>query len=183
MTKEIQYALGKYLSILGHEHICENFGHTVFEMDVASLSKSNMLHEYEVKISRSDFLADKGKMANKNMSKFEMYGNPVGHESRCPNYFHYVCPAGMIRKEEVPIFAGLLYYHQGGDIEFVKNVKRIHSIPSNRVDILAKMLRMTSQRKYLGGTMMSYKNKLIKSKQNEIGETLADTLGLNNPPH
>jgi hypothetical protein len=181
MTKQIQYAVGKHLSILGHEHICENFGHVIFEMDVASLSRSNMLHEYEVKISRSDFLADKNKMANKNISKFEMYGNPTGHESRCPNYFHYVCPAGMIRKDEVPAFAGLWYYHQDGEIEFIKNGRKIHPIPSSRVDVLGKMLRMTSQRKYLGGTMMTYKNRLIKNRQNAVGETLSDTLNLGDP--
>ena len=163
-TKEIQEAICRYLSIKGHEHICENFGHTVCEMDVASLSKSDMLLEFEVKISRSDFLADKNKRKKYGLAKFEMYSQPFGHEERCPNYFYYVCPEGLIDKDEVPLFAGLFYYNLDKKMVLVKSPKRIHKVPSKRVEILNKMLRMVSQRKYLGGTMLTYKNNLIKAR-------------------
>ena len=164
MTKEIQTALCKYLSEKGHEHLCENFGHIVCEMDVASLSKSDMLLEFEVKISRSDFLADKNKRKKYGISKFEMYSKPFGHEARCPNYFYYVCPENLISKDEIPLFAGLFYYNSDKEIVLIKSPKRIHKVPSKRVDILNKMLRMVSQRKYLGGTMLTYKNNLIKER-------------------
>lgn len=165
MTKEIQVALGKYLTIKGHEHICENFGHVIYEMDVASLSKRDMLLEFEVKISRSDFLADKNKRKKYGLSKFEMYEKPFGHEARCPNCFYYVCPENLISKDEIPIYAGLYYYNTDKEIILIKSPKRIHIVPSNRVEILNKMLRMVSQRKYLGGTMLTYKNKLIQKRQ------------------
>jgi hypothetical protein len=166
MTKEIQIALCKYLSEKGHEHLCENFGHMVFEMDVASLSKSDMLLEFEVKISRSDFCADKNKRKKSGLSKFEMYGNPFGYEARCPNYFYYVCPEKLISKDEIPLFAGLFYYNSDKEIVLIKSPKRIHKMPSNRINILNKMLRMVSQRKYLGGTMLTYKNNLIRNGNN-----------------
>lgn len=163
MTKEIQIALCKYLSVKGHEHICENYNHMVFEMDVASLSKSNMLLEFEVKVSRSDFLSDKNKRKKYGFPKFEMYSNCVGYEDRCPNYFYYVCPDGLIRKEELPSFAGLFYY-SNNEIVLIKSPKKIHKIPSDRIIVLNKMLRMLTQRKYLGCTMLSYKNKKIKER-------------------
>lgn len=162
MTKDIQFAICKYLSSKGHEHLCENFGHILFEMDVASLSKSNMLHEFEIKISRSDFLADKNKRKKYGLAKFDIYGNPFTHEERCPNYFYYVCPEKLISENEIPSFAGLYYVNENMDVELVKAPKKIHNMPSDRVKILNKMLRMSSQRKYLGGTMMTYKNRLIE---------------------
>lgn len=167
MTKDIQFAIGKYLSEKGHEHICENFGHTVFEMDVASLSKSDMLHEFEVKISRSDFLVDKNKRKKYGLSKFELYDKPLGYEDRCPNYFYYVCPYGLISKDEIPLFAGLFYYSDT-ELTLIKSPKRIHKQPSKRIEILNKMFRMVSQRKYLGGTMLTYKNNLIKERNSKF---------------
>ncbi len=172
-TKEIQFALCKYLSSKGHEHLCENFGHMVFEMDVASLSKSDMLLEFEVKISRSDFLADKKKCwgnIKNGFTKSNMYGNPSGHEERCPNYFYYVCPEKMINISEIPFYAGLFYCNPEGEIILIKSPKRIHKAPSKRIDVLNKMLRMTSQRKYLGGTMLTYKNNLIKERYKKVNQ-------------
>ncbi len=164
MTKDIQLALCKYLSAKGHEHICENFGHVVCEMDVASLSKNNMLSEFEVKISRSDFLADRNKRKKYGLSKFEMYRMPEGYEERCPNYFYYVCPENIISINEIPLFAGLFYCNSENVITLIKSPKKIHKVPSDRCKILDKMLRMTSQRRYLGGTMLTYKNNLIKER-------------------
>ena len=180
MTKEIQESVCNYLARNRHESICENFGHTVFEMDIASLSKSGMLHEYEVKISRSDFLADKKKHKKYGLSKFEQYGNPMGIEVKCPNYFYYVCPEGMIKKDEIPVYAGLYYYEKEKGIRMIKNAKRIHKVPQDENWILRKMLRMNIQRKYLGGTMLTYLNRKLsekylemqKSNENEINNSL-----------
>ena len=169
MTKEIQAALCKYLSQKGHEHLCENYGHTVFEMDIASLSKSDMLLEFEVKVSRSDFLADKNKSSNR-LRKFDIYDRPYGQEGKCPNYFYYVCPEKLISIDEIPTFAGLFYYTENKEIVLIKSPKRIHKIPSKRVDVLNKMLRMVSQRMHLGGTMLTYKNNLIKERYKKLYE-------------
>lgn len=164
MTKKLQVAVATYMVKKGHEAVCENFGHTVFEMDIASLTKSGMLMEFEVKVSRSDFLADKNKRKKYGLSKFEMYSKPLGYESRCPNYFFYVCREGLIKKDEIPPFAGLLYVNEENRIGLIKKAKRLHRIPADKQKILAKMLRMTVQRSYLGGTMLTYKNNLIKER-------------------
>ena len=166
-TKKIQESICKYLVHRGHESICENYKHIIFEMDVVSLSKSGMLHEYEVKISRSDFLADKKKHKKTGITKFERYDKPImNRENECPNYFYYVCPDGLIDKNKIPIYAGL-YYYADDLVWMVKNAKRIHNHSHDEKKILRKMLRLNIQRKYLGSCMLTYINRKIREKNAE----------------
>lgn len=51
--------------------------------------------EFEIKISRSDFLAD---------AKKEKHKSTAG-----ANYFYYVCPDGLIKKDEIDKRYGLIY--------------------------------------------------------------------------
>src|SRR5438105_9246162 len=140
-TLEVQSKIATFLAERGHEHICENFGHFRFEMDVASLSKSGMLHEFEVKISRQDFLKDAKKKGYAGLCKLEGYKS--GRDNQyTPNYFYYACPAGLIKKEEIPHWAGLYYCSETG-VEIIQSPKRIHPEPQNKELILKKMLRMT----------------------------------------
>ena len=166
MTSDIQHQLCKHIAIKGHESICENFGYN-WEMDVASLSKSGLLHEYEVKISRSDFLADK----KRKQIKFSHY--EVRNERTCPHYFYYVCPENLISKSEIPIWAGL-YYYSDGEIRLIKSPKRLHVAKIEVEKVLRKMLRLNIQRKYLGGSMLTYLNRKIteKNKSYDKIETL-----------
>lgn len=151
MTSKIQESFCKHIAIKGHEAICENFTYN-WEMDIASLSKSGMLHEYEVKISRSDFLADK----KRKCVKFSHY--EIRNERTCPNYFYYVCPENLIKPNEIPIWAGL-YYYSDVDIWMVKNAKKLHNTTPDIEKVLRKMLRLNIQRKYLGGSMVTYLNR------------------------
>lgn len=154
-TKIIQESLCKYLAERGHESLCENYGHTIAEMDVASLSKSGMLHEFEIKISRADFIADKSKR------KWSYYESKF--EFHLPNYFNYVCPENLIAPSEIPVYAGL-YYYNNGEIRMIKAAKRTHNTPKDREKILGKMLRINIQRKYLGGCMLTVLNRRIRER-------------------
>lgn len=73
-----------------------------FRLDAWAMKKSwrnsNMLG-YEIKVSRSDFLADK---------KWKNY-LPL-----C-NTFYFVCPKGLIKKDEIPDDVGLIYYNPEKD--------------------------------------------------------------------
>ena len=120
-----------------------------------------MLHEFEVKISRSDFFADKKKGTRwGGKSKFEFYQY---EQQKAPNYFHYICPENLIAESEIPAFAGLYYYSEEEGIYLVKSPKRIHHKPQD-ADIFKKMLRLHTQRKYLGGCMMTFKNRRAKEQ-------------------
>lgn len=150
VTKEIQNKICNYSINRLQEAVCENFEYRGWEMDVALISKSGMLHEYEVKISRSDFLADKKKGK---WLQFE-----CKNDYACPNYFYYVCPTGLIKSDEIPVYAGL-YYYEDGRLSFIQKAKRFHPVPHNKEWILRKMLRLTNERKYLGASAMTIRER------------------------
>lgn len=70
------------------------------EADVISICSKDFLTEIEIKRSRSDFLADFKKPKHKLFNA----GSKLG-----PNYFVFLCPDGLIKPEEVPKYAGLVY--------------------------------------------------------------------------
>lgn len=44
----------------------------------------------------------------------------------CPNRFFYAVPEGLIKKEEVPAYAGLIYIHDRYSVEIVKDAPFLH---------------------------------------------------------
>lgn len=138
-TKSIQKAIYFHCKCRQHEYMVSN-KHLLkwFECDFISISKAGLLTEYEIKQSRSDFRRDftakkvkhawfEGKRNNKlfikdnqivenvnTIPKNEAYmiseynmGDFVG-----PNYFYYVCPKDLLKAEEIPPYAGLIYVHE-----------------------------------------------------------------------
>jgi hypothetical protein len=150
-TKQIQLAVGKMQVLKFHSPVCENVKYLIndFELDVMSVSKSGMLYEFEVKVSRSDFLADKKKR------KHEFYKTYPNHQ---PNYFSYACPKDLITLNEIGSNCGL-YYFDNGEITEVRPPKRIHKSIHDRNKVLEKICRITSERKFLNGCRMTYNNK------------------------
>jgi len=165
-TKDIQKAIGKMQVLKFHTPVCENVKYLIgdFELDVVSISKSGMLYEFEVKISRSDFMADKKKR------KHIFY---TERPDRSPNYFSYACPKDLIKPSEIGSGVGL-YYIDGEDVIEIQSPKRRHKIIHDINEISKKICRINSERQFLGGCRMTYDNKesdkrweLIK-KENEI---------------
>lgn len=75
---------------------------------------------FEIKVQRADFLKDL-----KNFKKKHQYARLISDE------FFYVCPWGLIEKEEVPVDAGLMYVNKGNKIKIMKpaRVRVIKTIP------------------------------------------------------
>lgn len=144
--------------------VCENvnyfFGH---EMDVCSISKSGLITEFEVKVSKSDFKAD----AQKN--KWRYFEAKV--EKQIPNYFYYVCPEGLIKVEEVPQFAGLIYV-KDDEVTIIKPSSRIHRLKHDKDKLLMKFCRVQSQRVYLGSCLMTYQAKIYSEQMKQRNETV-----------
>jgi len=161
-TQEIQKAIGKMQVLKFHSPVIENF--TPFwrwEYDVLSISKSQMLCEFEVKISRSDFNKQKEKTKMDAYSREIISGKSFGWHggiAQVPNYFSYCCPTGLIKESEIPKFAGL-YYCENGEITEIQTPKRLHSHKFNLDRVKEKMLRYFSERTLLGGCRMTYENK------------------------
>jgi len=160
-TKEIQKAIGKMQVLKFHSPVCENVKYLIsdFELDVISISKSGMLYEFEVKISRSDFTADKKK------KKHSFYAHIA--PDRSPNYFSYACPKDLIKPSEIGSGVGL-YYVDGEDVIEIQSPKRRHKILHDRDKILEKICRINSERQFLGGCRMTYNNKESDKKYDEL---------------
>lgn len=73
-----------------------------WESDLLFLSKSGVWTEIEIKVSRSDFLADL-----KKVEKHSVLADKQNHMK--PNRFFYAVPEGLVLQDEVPDYAGLLW--------------------------------------------------------------------------
>lgn len=156
MTSTIQKAICKY-EVLKFNAVCENVKYlfSSWEYDVLSLNKGGNITEFEVKISRGDFLADKKKR------KFKYYEKKT--ERLMPNRFYYVCPVNMIALDEIPRYAGLMYY-ENGQLEVIKKAPLIHKFKHDRGKIESKIIRLKCERMYLGSARMTYENNIIKKR-------------------
>lgn len=155
-TKKIQHIICKE-EILKSNLPCENVSNIFYqsEVDVLSILKSGYVSEFEVKISRSDFKADAKK------AKWKYFENRI--ETGIPNYFSYACPEGLITKEEVQDFAGLIYVYEHGT-KIIKKPKILHRRKHDLLKLLSKFVRVKSERKYLGSCLMTYNNNKIISR-------------------
>ena len=116
---------------------------------------SGYCYEIEIKVSRSDFFNDFKKIDKHSILKegtymkkkyryptdpvtgkriSEKYYSPEKWDYR-PNKFYYCVPVGLIKKEEVPDYAGLMYVTPMG-IVTVKEPKFIHKEKLNLQDKL-----------------------------------------------
>lgn len=95
---------------------CTLFG---WESDLIQVTRKNLVIEYEIKISRSDFRADLKKIRHRILSLIKEY-------ERGPSYFYYVTPRDLIDPSEVPEHAGLIYAHPV--YQQVKAAPKLHSI-------------------------------------------------------
>jgi hypothetical protein len=99
------------------ELIIPNYYLGHYEMDVCRITPAGIVYEYEIKISRSDFKNDlkKGFEGYKKEKGEYVKTQYLKHESlklgqlNC-NRFYYVVPKDLIRIDEVPEYAGLIYW-------------------------------------------------------------------------
>jgi len=130
-SKNIEAALAMNLYEKNHSPITTHFtGHGLSECDVISISKSNFIYEYEVKISRSDFKADfkkeKHKLMLEKASVIDSNINDVWYYT--PNYFYFVVPLNLVSIDEIPEYAGLIYINELLGFETIKKAPLLHKI-------------------------------------------------------
>lgn len=87
-----------------------------WECDYWAMSPEGITREFEVKISRQDYLADAKKKKHRDQEN--------GHGA---NYFYYVVPRFLIQPAEVDKRYGLLYVWDGGTIELIRKPTRLHN--------------------------------------------------------
>lgn len=99
-----------------------------WESDYLAITKSDIAYECEIKISRQDFLND-SKKKNKHLI---IEGNVKGilYDYDRPNYFYYAVPDGLIKVDEVPDYAGLIYVNP----EYINVVKQAPKQHNSKFD-------------------------------------------------
>ena len=113
LKDEIAYKLMFSLYERG-EILLPNFFWTFFEADILRIRRSGQVYEYEIKTTRADYFKDFekgfGGYSTPTTKKHELIQTKQANISR----FLFVVPEGLIKHEEVPDYAGLIYYTPGG---------------------------------------------------------------------
>lgn len=181
--KEISDALIEDLAERQYPIYLTHFsGRGFFEADVFAINKTGYMTEYEIKISRGDFFADLKHKDYKHrnlrdinaVSVYDEWknGNKTGgtvEHINIPNRFYYACPVGLIKKEEVPEYAGLVYV-DGEKIIEIKPANLLHKTKAD-ARTYARVATMLSERLVWGEAYRTFK---FKEKQvfNKVKELL-----------
>ena len=136
-----------------------------WECDLWRVTKSGYSYEYEIKLSVSDFRADKKK--SRRIIENGRYFDQAKHEilssknDRGPSYFYFVLPDGIVEDSEVPEWAGII--RVGGNLhrhEITRNAPVRHRIK-------AKQETIDHARQCMSYRYWDLKNKIIREKEEE----------------
>lgn len=116
--KLLGWAKGGYNDV-----VLPNFFYGYNECDVFKITGNDYVVEYEIKISRNDFFAD---LKKTNREGLKHDGLSAGTGPYCPNRFFYVVPENLVAVEEVPPYAGLLYFDGIAFFTVVRNARMLH---------------------------------------------------------
>lgn len=133
----IQKAIAQYCIDKGHSYVIPNCGVYGWEADLLSVTNGLFMHEYEIKISKADFRADKHKQW-----KHKTLQNPgitnYYKQPDTPAHFWYVCPEELAQTilPEIPKYCGLIslvdYRDKSGACSYVmqviKKAPRLHDL-------------------------------------------------------
>jgi len=137
----ISRALSRYLN-QNYNYVVPNFFVGMYEFDMFCLNtRSKYFTEYEIKITKADFKKDfkKGnrqinfEKSNGYADRHYIYSSKHGNFSNgkidkwTPNKFCFVVPFGLIARDEIPDYAGLMIYDENRDsVSYIKSGKFIH---------------------------------------------------------
>lgn len=155
-SKDIQRGL--YSHYVKHKyHLTNSF---IFkwdwETDFFSVSKSGLMYEVEIKISKSDFKRDFDKSKHRIFQYLKGSVKPIMKDPRIdnmkllPHKFYFATPQNLIKFEELPAYAGLMELGPQG-ISIIKEAPILHKHKPNIDKILLDKFyyRSMSQREQL----------------------------------
>jgi len=135
------------------------FSHAYGETDFLVVNQSGFCYDIEIKISRADFKADFKKGKKHSILKDGVYRNswktavldPSGKKkwtmvpkhkeikaTQYPNRFYYAVPTGLIKVEELPEYAGLLYIDEIKGVTKIKEAPLLHKTKLNVEKLLCR---------------------------------------------
>lgn len=144
-AKDIQKALQKHFqnnSLFIVPNMYYFLMDKMYESDLLIFKDNQSVYEIEIKISRSDFLADfkKGKKhlclesgsysahktrfkSNKKTKKVDRFNKGDLIPIDRPNRFYFAVPRGLIKPDELPSYCGLFYINKDGSVKKIKEGK------------------------------------------------------------
>lgn len=122
----IQDKLNGFFAMSTQKYVLENLYVFRWESDKFIETRSGLIYEFEIKVTRSDFKNDfkkedkhvilEGKKEyipayDKVLDRWKTMNDKYYRTEnfKKPNYFYYAVPEGMLTKDEVPEYAGLIY--------------------------------------------------------------------------
>ena len=132
--RDLQNALYEYASMSKQRLITPNvrlYGKR--ESDLLTVSKAGFITEYEIKVSRSDFLAD---FRRKRKKHIYLKGAKT-FKTRTPNYFYFAVPEVLSNNlfGNVPYYAGLVIVSENGLVAIKNKAPRLHNLKASERDI------------------------------------------------
>lgn len=119
--KQIEAILLQHITGRGHLAIARFKRHWFFETDVLAVSKSLVTTEYEIKVTRADFLKETQKEG-----KYGFLSGQRAPRKGIPHRFFYAVPEGLISPDEIPGYAGLIYVSESGKLTQIRKPAWIH---------------------------------------------------------
>lgn len=156
MAADVYRACRRFL--IANKHILFNSYVFGWESDVFSLTKAGYSIEIEIKVSRSDYIADFKKATkhrfldnhksencifrknpspsewgyiNEKYAKLDGMACDVSFanpQEKIPNRFYYACPAGLITEHDLPGYAGLIWVDDKGRAKVIKKAPLLHKL-------------------------------------------------------
>jgi len=171
-TKDIETELSKYLFTDSTQGICKRFQGAGFsEMDVAKLTSTDYIYEYEIKVSRGDFLKEVKNFTEKidrqkywkHLMMLESFNSKKKKYKRktnsIANKYYFVCPENMICENEILEHQGLIYVDENFNFNIIKEAKFLHKDKIN-IKTLKRFMKTLSERDvYSGLSKISYEIK------------------------
>lgn len=149
-----------------------------WESDFIKITKGGFVYEVEIKLTHSDFEADfkkegKHKLFKVQYDRTNSRWSSVKKEGivNCPNYFYFATLEGVIAKDEVPVYAGLIYvYPEKKYIQVVKEAPRLNvgRINSEGLNLEYKMYRMMT--KWRDAALKAYRGDSTKKAVEGVRE-------------
>lgn len=179
----IQKKLDGFFAESTKKYVLENLYVFSWESDKLIETRSGLIYEFEIKVSKADFKNDfkkknkhvilEGKETHiptfdglepKYKERYEK--NYLVSHFKKPNYFYYAVPEGMIDKEDVPEYAGLIYViPDDGEFKFnylklVKMAPKLHDTKYTDDD-----LNLGEKFYY---NMLSWKDKFRQEREKQL---------------
>jgi hypothetical protein len=98
-----------------------------WESDLLMIDRDDYVTEFEIKTSKQDFEYDSQKEEKHSILR-TLWNDFI------PNFFVYASPEGIIREEEVPEYAGLVYIVQSNQGKVPRWVKHPPMLSKNKME-------------------------------------------------